>query len=83
MPKFRTATDDAMARESVETMVSEILADNNEDITDDRAREIAKLIVGVFPFAEAETTVSKVAGGSTVPLRRYALTTAWEVDLIA
>lgn len=82
MPKFRTAVDDATARESVETLVTDELIDNSP-VSSESARGVAKDIIGVFPFAEVETTLSKVAGGGTVPLRRYVLTTGWEVDLNA
>lgn len=82
MPKFRTAVDDTMARESVETLVTDELLDNSP-VNSESARGVAKDIVGMFAFAEVETTLSKVAGGATVPLRRYVLTTGWEVDLKA
>jgi hypothetical protein len=82
MPKFRTAADDATARESVETLVTDELIDNSP-VSAESARGVAKDVVGMFPFAEVETTVSKVAGGGAVPLRRFVLTTAWEVDLNA
>jgi hypothetical protein len=78
----RKPVDDVTAREAVETKVADALGTTMHEAIDSPMsadpRAAAKTVVGGFKYAEQESTVTRVAGGE-VKLRRYVLTTDWEV----
>jgi hypothetical protein len=79
----RKPIDDVTAREAVETLIENRVKSFVDDIgvggSGANARAAAKGVTDQFRYVETETTVTKV-GGSEVALRRFVLTTDWEVN---
>lgn len=69
--------NDIMARERLETAVTDVILDINANAFGDSARDIAKAVAGAFPFVEYDRRPTNVDG---VALRRVVVTGEWEVD---
>lgn len=76
---MRNPKDDVMARGAAEHKLAELLASTPDGPAGDGGLSVRQ-VVGELGTVEFERTVSKVRGGTEVPLRRLVITSAWEVD---